>query len=200
MNTEDNINTISPKKKIVFPKYTIIALILSVVCLTTYGIANILDKRDIQMYLLGVGTDAIISFCIIMFSILFITAVSVLFYKNSKHKILTVVLTLFVLCYYYPIWYMLSLDWFGTYDAFTSPDKEHTVVIYHESNLNFHDDFYSGEIYEKTSFCTMKKVGWLSRPRSCDDHYFVWNEEDFEIHFECETEHKHETITIAYIK
>ena len=59
MDKELIMNSLSQKKKMVFPKYTIIALILSVRCLGMYGIVNLLDKRDIQMYLLGVGSTEI---------------------------------------------------------------------------------------------------------------------------------------------
>ncbi|MBE6718604.1 MAG: hypothetical protein E7574_05065 [Ruminococcaceae bacterium] len=84
------------------------------------------------------------------------------------------------------------------YFEYTSPDKEHVIVVDIESSSDLHSDFYSGDIYEKTSFCTMKKVGWFSKPSNCGDYYYVWNEENFEIHFECETDHDHDTIMLEY--
>jgi len=200
MDKELIMNSLSQKKKMVFPKYTIIALVLSVVCLGMYGIVNLLDKRDIQMYLLGVGSTEINIILIFVCTTSFLSALSVFFYKNSDYKIIVVIIMVVVFIVHLWFWSFPLLWVRATYNEFTSPDKEHTVIIYSEFNLDLLSDFYSVAVYEKTTFCTMKKVGWISRPRGCDDHYFVWNEEDYEIHFECDRGHKHELITIAYVK
>ena len=200
MDKELIMNSLSQKKKIVFPKYTIIALILSVICLGMYGIVNLLDKRDIQMYLLGVGSTEINIILIFVCTTSFLSALSVFFYKNSAYKIIVVIIMVVVFIVHLWFWSVTLLWGRATYHEFTSSDKEHTVIFYREFNLDLFSDFYSADIYEKTSFCTMKKVGHFYIPSNCGSYYFVWNDEDFEMHFSCETEHEHEPITIAYIK
>ena len=67
---------------------------------------------------------------------------------------------------------------------YTSDDGNHVIVVDEKSFLLAG----GGTIYEKTSFCTMEKVGEYGtddgfRPFTSKAFYFVWNEEDFELHY-----------------
>lgn len=113
-----------------------------------------------------------------------ISAVAVLLYKNIKYKtlvsVLTAIVSLFILSHLLFL-YLLSAN--GVYFEYTSDDKEHNIVVEERAFLLAG----GGKIYEKTSFCTMKKVGEYTtddgfRPFSQNAFFFIWNENDFELH------------------
>ncbi|MBE6718603.1 MAG: hypothetical protein E7574_05060 [Ruminococcaceae bacterium] len=196
----DNVNvTTTPKKKIVFPKYAIILLIISAVLFGAYLFVKILENYSIYLYLFGLGSYEIsvlvMSACVISL----LGAVAIFVYKNSVIKILVVIIMAIVIVYVSFWCFSIFLLVRGSYDEFTSSDKEHTIVIHDEDGFDLSPHtFYSRNIYEKTSFGTMKKVGDFSKPISLGDYYLVWNEDNFKLHFENGTDD--DAITIDYIK
>ena len=71
------------------------------------------------------------------------------------------------------------------YFEYTSNDQKHEIVVNEKSFLLGG----WGDIYEKTSFCTMKKVGEYTTddgfcPFTNNAFYFVWNEKGFELHYD----------------
>lgn len=171
-------------KKISFPKYSKVALIMSGVFLGVYFLIKILEKFNVYIYLFRLGAEEIIPIIITLCVALLISAVAVLFYKNTKRKTLVVLLTT-ILCFlifsYLLIVFLFSIN--GTYFEYTSDNKKHDIVVNERSFLLAG----WGDIYEKTSFCTMKRVGGYTaddgfRPFTNDAFFFVWNENDFELH------------------
>jgi len=191
MDKEIIMSSIGQKKKIVFPKYSKYAFILSAVILVSFIIVKILETCKIYVCMFCVGTEDILMFSRVAFSILFITAASVLFYKNNKHKILVVVITIAVLFLCLPYLFLYSLKGLqNKYYEFTSPDKKHTIVA--QQNSSFNLLWTSGGIYEKTSFCTMREVGrytskgsspFAPTDSSYQSFYFVWNEDNCELYY-----------------
>ena len=189
MDKELIMNSLSQKKKIVFPKYTKIALIISAVLFVIYAFVKILKEYGTYLYLFGIGSDAIIKILVIVCSAFVVIAATVFLIRNSKHKIivsiiLTVVIGYIALMYF--SWFVWTYRGRDSYKEFTSPDKEHTIVIYNESM------FFSGggKIFEKTSFCTMRYVSFWSSddgiyPFGSNHSYrIVWNEDNCELYYD----------------
>lgn len=171
-------------KKVILPHYSKIAFIVSGVLLGIYCIIKILMSLNIHVYFSGVGTQEIIPIIISLGIVVFISALSVLFYKNAKHKTLAVMTTVVLSFLILPL--LLVFSFFsmnGTYFEYVSDDKKHDIVV---NECSFILSGY-GDIYEKTSFCTMKRLGGYTTddgfcPFTNDEFFFVWNENDFELH------------------
>jgi len=188
------------KREVVIPKYTKKSLIISAVFFLLYVFVKILKECGYCLYLFRVGSDEINYILIFVCSTSFLYALSVFFYKNSDHKIIVVIIMVVVFIVHLWFWSISLFLMCSSYHQFVSPDKENTIVVQNDGSVSLFPISCSGDIYEKTSFCTMKKVGHFYIPSNCGSYYFVWNDEDFEMHFSCETEHEHEPITIAYVK
>lgn len=163
-----------------------IALIINVALICIYFMITLLERANIYIYLFKCGSEEIMPIIKILCIIFLISAIAVLLYKNIKYKGLVVILTAAVSLV--ALWYSLALVVFGmngTYFEFTSDDKKHNIVVNECSFLLVG----WGVIYEKTSFCTMERVGGYTTddgylPFTFDEYYFVWNENDFELHYE----------------
>lgn len=175
-------------KKPVFPLFSKIAWILSGILLSIYLLIEVLELLNIYLYVPGIGAKEIIPFLMIPCAVFLISAVAVFSYKNCKHillKILVILLTviLAVVAYFY-ILFSFFFTPVNTYFEFTSDDQQHTIVVNEMSWLLAG----GGDLYEKTSFCTMKKVGTYATddgfcPFTNNAFYFVWNENNFELHY-----------------
>ena len=191
-------------KKIIFPKFSKIALIISTILIAIYSLLTILKKFNIYIYFLGIGTHEFIPFITIPCAILLISAITVLLYKNFRHKILAVLLA--VIISFFTFSYMLVDAAFSPsskYFEYTSDDKKHSIVVNEQSFLLSG----GGAIYEKTSFCTMKWVGGYSTddgfcPFSNDAFFFVWNENDFELHYDffADPDAEYKVVKMEYVK
>ena len=172
-------------EKIIIPKFSKITLIVSGVLFCLYLLIRILVKFNVYIYLFKVGVEVIIPIIIMLSVTLLISTIAVLFYKNTKHKTLAVLTTTilsFLILSCLSMFFLFTMD--ATYFEYTSDDKKHSIVVNEGSFLL---SGY-GDLYEKTSFCTMKKVGDYTtddgfRPFTEDAFYFVWNEIDFELHY-----------------
>ncbi len=191
-------------KKIIFPKFSKIAFIISGVLLCICFLIRILEKFNIYIYLLGVGTQEILPFITIPCVALLISAFTVLLYKNISRKTLVVPLTIIISFFIFS--YMLvdyAFSPSSEYFEFKSNDKKHSIVVNEKSFLLSG----GGVIYEKTSFCTMKRVGGYSTddgfcPFSNDAFYFVWNENDFELYhsFFGSKSEEYRVVKMEYVK
>lgn len=187
------------KKKILFPAYSKIALIAGGVLFVIYLALILLQKANIYIYVFKYGTDEIVPLVIAPCVAVLLSAVAVLFYKNTEHKMLAVVLTA-VVCFAF-VWYWGAASFFqanSTYFEFTSDNQKHEIVV---RECSFLLGGWGG-IYEKTSFCTMKWVGGYTTddgycPFTHNDFSFVWNEKDFELHLPSD---KRKIIKMEYIK
>lgn len=171
-------------KRFKFPKYSKIAFILSAILFGIVVLMNFLENYNIYLYLFGTSNKEIKSITILLVAILIISSISLILHKNTKHKILVVVTTIvlsFFIISYLSLVALLSFN--GTYFEYTSDDQKHDIVV-KECALLLAG---WGDIYEKTSFFTMQKVGSYTTddgfcPFSKGDFRFVWNEDNFELH------------------
>ena len=90
------------------------------------------------------------------------------------------------------------------YVELVSDDGEHCIIIAEDTYLF---SIYGGDIYEKNSFCTMKKLEKYEAgvdsyyPFSDEKYTIVWGEENFEITYDFDGEGKtYQTITVEYLK
>ena len=190
--------------KIILPKFSKVTFIISGILFCIYLLIRILIKFNIYIYLFKIGVEVIIPIIIILVVALLIGAIAVLFYKNTKLKTLVVLTTTifsFLILSYLSIFFLLTM--YATYFEYTSDDKKHNIVVNEGSFLL---SGY-GDIYEKTSFCTMQKVGGYTtddgfRPFSNDAFYFVWNENDFELYhsFFGSKSEEYRVVKMEYVK
>ena len=172
-------------KKIVFPKFSVICAIISSVLFSVYLLIKILIKFDTYIYLFGVSTQELMPFITFPCVALLFASIYVLLCKNIRRKALisSIIILLSILVFSY----MLLDNSFSPdseYFEFRSDDQEHDIVI---NECSFLLGGW-GYVYEKTSFCTMKRLGRYSTddgfcPIAKDAYYFVWNEDDFEFHY-----------------
>ena len=191
-------------KKIVLPKFSKTTLVISSVFLCAYLTIRILIKFNIYIYLFGVSKQEIMPFITIPCVASLIASIAVLIYKNIGHKTLVALLTIvtsFLIFSYMLLDYSFSPS--SEYFEFTSNDKKHSIVVNEKSFLLSG----GGVIYEKTSFCTMKRVGGYSTddgfcPFSNDAFYFVWNENDFELYhsFFGSKSEEYRVVKMEYVK
>ena len=192
------------KRKIVFPKYSIVALIATGVFALFYLLVRILAKFNVYLYLFGWGSENMLPIITMLCIASLVSAVTVFIYKNSKHKILSgLLLTVFSLWFYYLLIMFTLFCVNGTYFEYSSDDGKHQIVARECAFLQVG----WGDIYEKTSFCTMRRVGGYSTddgfgPFSSDAFYFVWNEDDFELHhsFFGSLDEEYRVVKMEYIK
>ena len=192
-------------KKIVIPKFSKISLTIAVILFCVYIFIRNLAKLNTYIYLFGVGTQEIMPFMTIPCVILCISSIAVFLYKNIGHKALITSLTiviLFLICSSMLLGYALSPG--SKYFEYTSDDGEHHIVV---KECSFLLGGW-GYIYEKNTFGTMKKVGSYYTddgflPFSNDAFYFVWNENDFELHhsvFGTERSENYQVVKMEYVK
>lgn len=173
------------KRKIVSNKFSVFSLISSGVFLCVYLIVRLLAELNVHLYLFGLASQEISSVAMLLCIVPAVCGAAVLLYKNIRYKIIAVIISAVpafgVLLYSVML---LALASVGTYFEYTSDDKTHEIVV---NECSFLLGGW-GEIYEKTSFCTMKQVGEYTTddgymPFTQGAFYFVWNENDFELHY-----------------
>lgn len=185
-------------KKILFPKYSKISSIVVGVLICIYFLIEILEKFNIYIYLFGLGAKEIILILTTLCAILLISGLAVLFYKNTKHKMLIIPLTLglsFFVFSYLLINYVFSPS--SEYFEYISDNQKHKIVVNEWSFLQTG----GGAIYEKSSIITMKKVGsYVTDDGYCpfanDEYFFVWNENDFKLHYSFPSQSVEEYIVV----
>ena len=174
-------------KRPVFPLLSKIALILSGVLFFCYGLIKFLELQNIYIYISGVDAKDISPCLLIPGAFFLICAGAIFLFLNCKHIILRILIVLLALAVSFVTYFYLLFSLMPTgsiYHEFISDDQQHTIIVNEQSILL--SGF--GEIYEKTSFCTMKQVGKYTtddgyRPFSSNGYFFVWNEDNFELHY-----------------
>lgn len=169
-----------------------------------YLLIKFLEKLNIYIYLCRCGAEEIIP-TVLMICIAFLTsAVAVLLYKNVKHKDTVIVLTVAFYFIIFPLLIGLAvISENGKYFEYSSDDKKHDIVVNECSFLLAG----GGAVYEKTSFCTMRRVGGYTTddgflPFTNNAFYFIWNENDFELHHAVYgiSDKEYETVKMKYVK
>ncbi len=192
-------------KRMTFPIFSKIALVLSAVLFGGYLLIKFLELQNIYIYFSGAGAKEIIPFLTIPCAALLISAIAVFLYQNCKHKNLKItVVALSVVLSVGVVYFMILAYAFSpvnTYYEYTSDDRQHTIVV---NEMSFLLGGW-GDIYEKTSFCTMKKVGKYNTddgfcPFTNDAFYFVWNDNDFELHYHYGNSSGYRVVEMEYAK
>ena len=174
-------------KKIVFPRFSKIALSIAVVLLLVNCLLRSLEKTGVHIYFSVMSTREISPNVEILCIVLLVIAFVVLIFNNIHCRGLCIALTV-IISFLILIFCMLicfsSLSFESKYYEFTSDYNDHCIVV-NESPWLLGG---GGTIYEKTSFCTIKEIGTFSTddgfcPFSNGAYFFVWNEDNFELHY-----------------
>lgn len=172
------------KKTFVFPIYSLAMFIVGVVSIIFYAVVKVLQTMGTLLYFSGINTNTLYFTILCAGCMLVLASIAVFLFKNFKHKWISVIISAILA---FMVIFFLSFVRFCMYDTdyfeFTSNDGKHNIVI--EEGTWLLDG--GGKIYEKISLFTMKEVGSYStddcyRPFTHNDYYFIWNENDFEIH------------------
>ena len=196
-------------KKRFIPLYTIIAGAIGLALLALLLVIQGLSEKGIALYFGNTGlTASHLILCVDLVSGVLIASAALLFlYQNVKKRKLKVFLALIVI---------LAAGWFMfmgiataafmpvDYVELVSNDGEHCIIIAEDTYLF---SVYGGDIYEKNSFCTMKKLTKYEAgidyytPFSDGKYEIVWNEESFEIIYDFDGKGEtYKIITVEYLK
>ena len=191
------------------PLYSIIAGAIGLVLLALLLVIQGLSEKGIALYFGNTGlTASHFILCVALVSGVLIASAALLFlYQNVKKRKLKVFLALIVI---------LAAGWFMfmgiataafmpvDYVELVSNDGEHCIIIAEDTYLF---SVYGGEIYEKNSFCTMKKLTKYEAgidyytPFSDGKYEIVWGEESVEITYDFDGKgDTYKTITVEYLK
>ena len=173
------------EKKFRCPLYSKLAFSAAGVLLAVCLIEEALQAFDCSLYLFGVGGKTVVLWLVPVIAVLVISAVAVLLIRSVGHRVLVAIGAVGVSVV---VFVGVALSWLVSMDSryFTcvSDDGKHTLVVDEQAFLLAG----WGDLYEKTSFCTMKKIGDYTtddgyRPFSNGTFYFVWEDEGFELHY-----------------
>ena len=195
-------------KKVFFSRYSVIALTVVFLFSCFVFVVERLEARGIYLYMGSalVKIDMFgVPFLIFLFAgaVFLIGVVGRFMYQNWRFNRLRVVtaavtaVVVFIAFLGLAVTASLLTD---SYAEFASDDGEHRIVI-------GEDDIpppSGGFVYEKTSFATMKLLGEYNTvskfytPFSEGEYYFVWNENDFELHYDYDGEGNYAVATFRY--
>ena len=196
-------------KKRFIPLYTIIAGAIGLALLALLLVIQGLSEKGIALYFGNTGlTASHLILCVALVSGVLIASAALLFlYQNVKKRKLKVFLALIVILV--AGWFMfmgiataafMPVD----YVELVSNDGEHCIIIAEDTYLF---SVYGGDIYEKNSFCTMKKLTKYEAgidyytPFSDGKYEIVWGEESVEITYDFDGKgDTYKTITVEYLK
>ena len=194
-------------KKNSLPKFSKVTLIIAGALFLLLALVEVLKKLNVYLLLFGIGTAELLPFFRISGVLLLLAGLAVWAFKSAKPKLLkgfivfiaVVAIFAFSLVSFSVVLFSPS----GRYFEFTSDDNAHKIVVREESMLLYG----GGYIYEKTSFCTMQRVGVYSTddgflPFTVDAYYFVWHEEGFDLHhgFYGKDDKEYKVVKMGYIK
>lgn len=191
-------------KRIIIPLYSKIAFIVSALMALLHLLIKISETQNLYFFIFKCEAQEFLVSIDFVCVIALISAVAVVIFKNITRKeiktltgILTVAVSVMAFLFFSAT-AMFSID--NTFFEYTSLDGEHEIVVKESSWLLMG----GGSVYEKTSFCTMKRIGGYStddgyRPFSNKEFYFVWNENNFELHY-CNGRGEYTTAVVEYVK
>lgn len=192
------------KRKFTFPKFSLTAFIASI---TLIGFRHIINKLEDMNYYFCFGrlnTERIYFIILCIGTALLLCSIVWLMFKNIKWKWISILISLVLALII--IWYLGLSSWSMNitdteFLEFTSSDGEHSIMIMEKSFLHGGN----GMVYEKTSDFTMKKVGnysfnHVASPVNNNNFFLVWNEDNFELHFESNRSGEYDVIIMEYVK
>ena len=196
-------------KKRVLPIYSLIAGTIGLLQLTFLLAIQSLPTRGIELYFTPKSYTAadFLWGSVLWISFLFVSAVTVFVLRGGVKKkwlkvIIIIVLVIGVLSFLF--WgFAKSMFMPREYIELVSDDGEHCIVIAEDTYLF---SVYGGDIYEKNSFCTMKKLTKYEagidfyNPFSDGKYEIVWGEDGFEITYDFDGQGNYKTIMVEYLK
>lgn len=196
-------------KKRFIPLYTIIAGAIGLLLLAFLLVLQGVSERGIVLYFGNIGFTAnyLILSVALLSGILIASALLLLLYKNVKKRNIKIFLSIIVILAAGWLMFMgmLTAAFIPVhYFELISDDGEHCIIIAEDTYLF---SVYGGDIYEKNSFCTMKKLTKYEvgidyyTPFSDGKYEIVWNEESFEIIYDFDGKGEtYKIITVEYLK
>lgn len=181
-------------KKIRFPLYSLIALAIFAILFLLGAVANHFVYHGKIYFYTGLPSFTIHDFkTVILFAelILGISGISVFLFANLKRKWLCVAITVLLALISSItglVLLALTLAWSpDSYVELLSDDVQHQIVIAEDCYLF---SIYGGDVYEKTSPFTMKKLTKYEAdidfytPFSDGKYSVTWNKENFELFYD----------------
>lgn len=193
------------KRKFVLPKFSFVTFVVGIVLIGLWHIINKLEAMNYYFCFGTLNTELIYFIILCIGTVLLLCSIAWLMFKNIKQKWISVpvtaVLTLAA------VWYLglMTFSSISIIDAeFTessSTDGKHNIMVMEASHL--HGGV--GHVFEKTSDLTMKKVGDYSfnhvfNPVNKGEFYFVWNEDNFELHYKGNRSDEYDVLKMEYVK
>jgi hypothetical protein len=196
-------------KKRILPIYSIVAGVISLLLLAFLFFQYYLRKKEIEFYFSADGFVAadMVFILVLIFCFLFVSAVLLIVYRSNHKKWLKILTTVVVVvsigCFLF-VGSASALFMPYEYVELMSDDGEHCIIIAEDTYLF---SIYGGDIYEKNSFCTMKKLTKYEAgvdayyPFSNEKYTIVWGEDSVEITYDFDGKGEiYKTITVEYLK
>ena len=196
-------------KKRILPIYSIVAGVISLLLLAFLFFQHYLRQKEIEFYFSADGFVAadMVFILVLVFCFLFVSAVLLIVYRSNQKKWLKILITFVVVvsvgCFLF-IGSASALFMPYEYVELVSDDGEHCIIIAEDTYLF---SIYGGDIYEKNSFCTMKKLTKYETgidahyPFSNEKYTIVWGEDSVEITYDFDGNGEiYKTITVEYLK
>ena len=184
--------------------YTKISIVVSIALAILIASIKIAARSDTYFYILGYNMEHISPYIVLVLFIILLSSVWFFVITKCEKKKVAIVITALVSVIVIA-GQIFDIQWsknYPEYYEFVSEDGAHNIIVEEDSYLLYG----FGAIYEKTSPFTMKKIGSYDtddgyRPFTGNEYYFVWNENDFELHYKFDgSSSYYETIKIEYIK
>ena len=194
-------------KKRVLPLYSIIASASSFLLLVFWVVLQGMAQKGVLFYIGPNGFTAnTLLFVVFLTCALGASAVVVYACLRVKKKLLQIVLIVAVIIGSAVLLLLASiqsLDMPRQYVELISPDGEHCIIVAEDV---YPFSVYGGNIYEKNSFCTMKKLTKYEaeidfyKPFSDGRYEIVWGENSFEISYDFDGKGTYKTVSVEYVK
>ena len=196
-------------KRIHFPIYSIIAFVMVFLLFIFVFIADLLLDKGIYFYT-GMPRFTTGDLFVTIFLIgggLLVSGIADFLHKNLKLKWLKIIIILLsaLISIIFLVMVMISTTLFmpHTYVELLSEDESHNIIIGEDC---YFFSPYGGDVFEKTSFCTMKKLEkYVAKkefytPFSDGKYSITWNAENFELFYDSDADgEKDEKMLIEYL-
>lgn len=197
------------RKKSFFSFYSCFAILSGLLLTAFVLLADKLVEYNVYFYINYRGITTGKMFVVIVFAACFllVSGIAVFLHRHFKHAFIRGIIILFIMavaCYVAFSTLFAALFFMPrSYVGVVSNDGEHRIILGEDNRINAP---YGGDVYERTSLFTMRKVGEYStthefyKPFSSGKFYIDWNEADFDIHYDHNGNGEYKTITFKYLK
>lgn len=197
------------RKKNFFSFYSFFAILGGLLLTAFVIVADKLADHNIHFYINYRGITAGKIFVVVVFAACFllVSGIAVFLHRHFKHAFIRgiIILGIMAVACYVAFSTLFAALFFmpRSYAAAVSSDGEHRIIIGEDSRISAP---YGGDVYERTSRFTIRKVGEystaneFSKPFSSGKFYVDWNENDFDIHYDYDGNGEYKTVTFKYLK